>query len=92
LRLREKGYENLYTPYVQLMHHESISVGMPEEIAKRDTSEFQKAKDLFVARWDKYIRHDPNLNPNLSKDNAFYDIPDIKIDDEKEKRRVVDLG
>jgi GT2 family glycosyltransferase len=90
LRLREKGYENLYTPYVQLMHHESISVGLPEEIAKRDTSEFQKAKDLFVARWDKYIRHDPNLNPNLSKENAFYDIPDIKIDDEKEKRRVVE--
>jgi glycosyltransferase involved in cell wall biosynthesis len=83
LRLREKGYENLYTPYVQLLHHESISVGMPEEIAKRDTSEFQKAKDLFVARWDKYIRHDPNLNPNLNKENAFYDIPDIKIEDEK---------
>jgi glycosyltransferase involved in cell wall biosynthesis len=83
LRLREKGYENLFTPYVQLLHHESISVGMPEEIAKRDTSEFQKAKDLFVARWDKYIRHDPNLNPNLNKENAFYDIPDIKIEDEK---------
>jgi glycosyltransferase involved in cell wall biosynthesis len=83
LRLREMGYENLYTPYVQLLHHESISVGMPEEIAKRDTSEFQKAKDLFVARWDKYIRHDPNLNPNLNKENAFYDIPDIKIEDEK---------
>jgi glycosyltransferase involved in cell wall biosynthesis len=83
LRLREKGYENLYTPYVRLLHHESISVGMPEENAKRDTSEFQKAKELFVTRWSKYIEHDPNLNPNLNKDNAFYDIPDIKLEDEK---------
>jgi glycosyltransferase involved in cell wall biosynthesis len=83
LRLREKGYENLYTPYVRLLHHESISVGMPEEIAKRDTFEFQKAKELFITRWSKYIEHDPNLNPNLNKDNAFYDIPDIKLEDEK---------
>jgi GT2 family glycosyltransferase len=74
LRLVEKGYENLYTPYVRLIHHESISVGSPEEIKKRDTAEFRAAKDLFLARWDKYVQHDPNLNPNLSKDNAFYDI------------------
>jgi glycosyltransferase involved in cell wall biosynthesis len=85
LRLREKGYENLFTPYARLIHHESISVGAPEEIAKRDTSEFQKAKELFITRWSNYIEHDPNLNPNLSKDNAFYDIPDIKIDGEKDE-------
>jgi hypothetical protein len=54
-------------------------------IAKRDTSEFQKAKELFITRWSNYIEHDPNLNPNLSKDNAFYDIPDIKIDGEKDE-------
>ncbi len=78
LRLREKGYENLYTPYVRLVHHESISVGAPDEIKKRDTKEFRAAKDLFQSRWASYISHDPNLNPNLNKDNAFYDIPDIK--------------
>jgi GT2 family glycosyltransferase len=85
LRLRESGYENLYTPYVRLIHHESISVGMPEEQAKRDTNEFQKAKELFLKRWAKYVSHDPNLNPNLNKDNAFYDIPDIKIETGKTK-------
>ncbi|HXR50299.1 MAG TPA: glycosyltransferase family 2 protein [Verrucomicrobiae bacterium] len=77
LRLREKGYEILYTPYVRLIHHESISVGMPEEIKKRDTSEFREAKELFVTRWANYVQHDPHLNPNLSKDDAFYDVPDI---------------
>jgi len=86
LRLREKGYENLYTPYVRLVHHESISVGMPEEIAKRDTSEFRKAKDLFLSRWSKYVEHDPNLNPNLNKDNAFYDVPDIQIGTEDKEK------
>lgn len=74
LRLREKGYENLYTPYARLVHHESISLGLPEELSKRDTKEFRNAKAMFVRRWKKYINHDPNLNPNLSKDNAKYEI------------------
>jgi len=79
LRLREKGYQNLYTPYVRLIHYESISVGTPEEAKKRDTKEFRDAKALFLNRWSTYIQHDPNLNPNLNKDNAFYDIPDVKL-------------
>lgn len=74
LRLYEKGYQNLYTPYVRLLHHESISVGNPEELKKRDVAEFKAAKQLFRKRWSKYVKHDPNINPNLSKDNAFYDL------------------
>jgi GT2 family glycosyltransferase len=73
LRLHAKGYQNLYTPHVRLTHHESISVGAPEEIKKRDTAEFRAAQDLFKQRWSKYVEHDPNLNPNLNKDNALYD-------------------
>lgn len=75
LRLYEKGYQNVYTPHVRLLHHESISVGLPEEIAKRDTKEFKAAADMFKTRWKKYIQHDPNINPNLSKDDALYEVP-----------------
>ena len=74
LKLYEKGYQNLYTPHVRLLHHESISVGMPEEVAKRDTAEFKKAVKQFKGKWQKYVDHDPNLNPSLNKENAFYDI------------------
>jgi GT2 family glycosyltransferase len=74
LRLFSKGYQNFYTPYVRLIHHESISMGTPEEVQKRDTTEFKKSQKLFVNRWHAFVRHDPNLNPNLSKNNAFYDI------------------
>lgn len=77
LRLYEKGYQNLYTPHVQLLHHESISVGLPEEVAKRDTKEFARAKAMFKRRWATYIANDPNINPNLSKDNAFYEMPPL---------------
>lgn len=79
LRLSELGYQNVYTPHVRLVHHESISVGLPEEIAKRDTAEFKNAMDMFKKRWAKYIDHDPNINPNLSKDDALYEVPREKI-------------
>lgn len=75
LRLYDKGYQNLYTPHVRLLHHESITVGAPDEVAKRDTKEMRGAMAQFVKQWKKYIDHDPNINPNLSKQDAFYDLP-----------------
>ena len=77
LRLYEKGYRNLYTPHVRLLHHESISVGLPEELAKRDTSEMRDAMKTFKDQWSKFIEHDPNINRQLDKTNAFYDIATI---------------
>ena len=79
LRLYDKGYQNVYTPYARLVHHESISLGTPEEAKKRDTKEFRQAKQLFQKRWAKYVEHDPNINPNLDKSNAFYDVPLMSV-------------
>jgi GT2 family glycosyltransferase len=84
LRIRELGYLNLYTPYARLLHHESISVGAPDEVAKRDTGEMRGAQAQFKKQWAKYIEHDPDMNQNLFKGNAFYEIPKQQalIDDE----------
>jgi GT2 family glycosyltransferase len=74
LKLYSAGYQNLYTPHVRLYHHESISVGLPSNKQKRDNMEFKEAVSLFKTRWAKYIANDPNINANLNKNNAFYDI------------------
>ena len=74
LRLVEAGYRNIYTPYVRLKHHESLTLGLPEEVARRDTEEFKSAKRQFVKKWKKYIDHDPNINVNLDKNSAFYEL------------------
>lgn len=79
LRLREAGLWNVYTPHVQLLHHESISLGLPDEVKKRDTVEMRGAVKLFKERWQKYIDHDPDLNPNINRDNAFYEV-DTKVE------------
>jgi len=57
LRIHEKGYRNLYTPYAELYHHESKTRGLLA---------FQSEEDYFALRWKPYIENDPAYNPNLS--------------------------
>lgn len=57
LRIHEKGYRNLYTPYAELYHHESKTRGFMA---------FQKEEDYFSDRWKAYIQNDTAYNPNLS--------------------------
>lgn len=74
LRLAAKGYKNIYDPNVALVHHESISVGMPEDAKNRDTKEFQEATRRFKKQWRAYIEHDPHLNPNIERRNAQFEV------------------
>ena len=58
LRIRERGYEVVYTPHALLYHHEGASRGRlhPAEDEER-----------FVKRWSAQLgRVDPYYNPNLS--------------------------
>lgn len=73
LRLVERGYLNVYLPFVQLVHHESISVGRPEALSRNQT-ELNAARELFRTRWAHFIEHDPALNAALDKTNAAYDV------------------
>lgn len=78
LKLLEKGYRNLWTPYVELYHHESISRGgedSPSKI-KRYDNEVKYMKD----KWLKYIEADTLYNRNLTKK---YENFGINIDKQK---------
>lgn len=74
LKLNQKGWRNIYNPSIELIHHESLSLGRPGKDKKRDSIEFTEAKALFKHRWQDKIDHDPHLNPNLSRDNALLEI------------------
>ena len=65
LKLLEKGYYNVYTPYVELYHHESVSVGTPES-STRDNDEFAHEINLMYKRWKEKILNDRFYNKNLS--------------------------
>jgi glycosyltransferase involved in cell wall biosynthesis len=73
LRVGEKGYRNLFTPYAELYHHESISRGYettPEKMAR-----FQKEKDALFERHQKILTEgDPYYNPNLCHDKEDFSL------------------
>jgi O-antigen biosynthesis protein len=64
LRAREKGYRNIWTPYAELYHHESISRGSDDTPEKY--GRFQKEIRFMEERWGSKLRNDPYYNPNLS--------------------------
>ncbi len=64
LKLLEKGYRNVWTPYVELYHHESISRGAednPEKV-KRFNEEVTYMRD----KWLRHIEADYQYNRNLT--------------------------
>lgn len=65
LELLKKGYYNVYTPYAKLYHHESISVGRPEQ-GNRDLKEFNKEIRMMINKWRKILYNDPFYNKNLT--------------------------
>ena len=64
LRLRQRGYRIVYTPYAEFHHNESASRGLEDTVRKhqRFTAEIQYMKDT----WTEALLTDPYYNPNLS--------------------------
>ncbi len=73
LRLREKGYLNVFTPFAELYHFESASRGSDAEGEKAER--YNKESEIFRKRWAKVLEQgDPYYNPNFSLDRSDYSI------------------
>ena len=61
LRLRERGYLIVYTPYAFLYHHQSASRGA------YDPEKDRRYEELLRERWkDVFDQGDPYYNPHLT--------------------------
>jgi len=72
LKVQKAGYRNLWTPYAELYHYESISRGVedtPEKL-KRFTGEVNYMKNI----WKTHVLEDPYYSSNLTKDKADFSI------------------
>ena len=73
LRVREQNYLNIFTPYPEMYHHESISRGYettPEKIER-----FQLEKDALSKRHKNILTEgDPYYNPNLCHDKEDFSL------------------
>ncbi len=72
LKIRALGYRNIFTPYAELYHHESLSRGTDEnsDRAKRFFSEFQ----AMHRRWGDDLLTDPFYSKNLSLIKEDFDL------------------
>ena len=64
LKLRSLGLKNIWTPYAELYHHESVSRGHEDTPTKKERflGEVAYMKD----KWGGVLKKDPYYNPNLS--------------------------
>ncbi len=73
LKVIEKGYLVVWTPYAELYHHELKTRGYDNTPEKQ--LRFQKETELFKSKWDKYLeKGDPYYNPNLTLDREDFSI------------------
>lgn len=63
LKFRKAGYHNIYLPFVELYHHESISVGKVNQ--NRDMNELTDSAKLMRKKWENVIDDDPYYNKNF---------------------------
>lgn len=64
LRMREKGYLVVYTPYAVLYHHESVSRGKKKDPEGK----------YMLKRWGTLIENDPYYNPNFSRERFDFSL------------------
>ena len=64
LKVQQAGYRNLWTPYAEMIHHESVSRGTednPEKVAR-----FNLEVDYMKNTWGETLLNDSCYNPWLS--------------------------
>ena len=72
LRLTQRGYRIVWTPYANLIHHESASRGHQRTIDEQ--KEFERAVDYMQTTWGAELLSDPFYNPNLSLNPPGFEI------------------
>ncbi len=72
IRIRNAGWRILWTPEVELYHHEAASIGKHDSPER--ASLFQADVALMRKLWGETLDNDPFYNPNLSLDSPNHDL------------------
>ncbi|TXN43206.1 hypothetical protein FV233_19375 [Methylobacterium sp. WL7] len=70
LRVQQKGYLIVFTPFAELFHHESASRGL--DTTAENMQRFQDEHRLMVQRWESNLLNDRFYSPNLSLSHEDY--------------------
>ena len=80
LKMVAAGYRNVWTPYAEMVHHESVSRGA--EITIEQQNRFRTEIDYMLQTWEGRLQNDPAYNPNLTLEHEDYSLawpPRLKL-------------
>ena len=73
LKLREMGLLNVFTPFAELFHYESLSRGMDDQGERAER--YNQESGQFRNRWKEILeKGDPYYNPNFSLDKSDFSL------------------
>ena len=72
LRLRERGYINIWTPLAELYHHESVSRGADSDPGNLARAAAERA--YMRQRWGAGLDRDPYYSPHLTRRHEDFSI------------------
>lgn len=73
LKLRKKGLLNVFTPFAELFHYESVSRGLDDNGEKAER--YNRESEKFREKWkEELAAGDPYYNPNFSLDRSDYSL------------------
>lgn len=72
LKVMNIGLRNLWTPFAELYHHESVTRGADSSPDKR--ARFVAEVETMQDRWGGVLLNDPYYNPNLTKKRTDYSL------------------
>ncbi len=72
LKVQALGYRNIWTPYAELYHYESISRGNEDTVEK--INRFTQEVNFMKSKWDDILINDKFYSNNLSKHKEDFSI------------------
>ena len=73
LKLRQKGLLNVFTPFAELYHYESVSRGLDDQGEKAER--YNRESERFREKWKDILEAgDPYYNPNFSLDRSDFSL------------------
>lgn len=71
VRAWKAGYVNVFTPFAELYHYESVSRGSDDHGEK--AARYERESEAFRAKWKELlVKGDPYYNPNFSLDRSDF--------------------
>lgn len=71
IRAWKAGYINVFTPFAELYHFESVSRGLDDH--GENAERYERESEAFRTKWkDLLVKGDPYYNPNFSLDRSDF--------------------